>query len=153
MRTANPRMPVRWHASLTDDGNARTFLAGRAARQAWLSSAIEARASTMPSNASCAAAIAVLRKVVEHLGGAPPTSQRERGTGGVSVSAGCAARPQLAAQSDQLEHDRHGARASAFHVGISDAVWLVASLYVTSAVTQPTMGGARRSQGARRVFL
>lgn len=41
----------------------------------------------------------------------------------------------------------------AFHVGVSEAVWLVASLYVTSAVAQPTMGKLADRWGARRVFL
>ncbi|AKV00368.1 Permease of the major facilitator superfamily [Labilithrix luteola] len=41
----------------------------------------------------------------------------------------------------------------AFHVGVSETVWLVASLYVTSAVAQPTMGKLADRWGARRVFL
>lgn len=63
VRTADPEDARRWHASLTDDGK-RTFLAGRAARQAWLSRAIEARLDDVEQR-ELAAAIAVLRKVVE----------------------------------------------------------------------------------------
>ncbi|HTA93131.1 MAG TPA: MFS transporter [Polyangiaceae bacterium] len=41
----------------------------------------------------------------------------------------------------------------AFDVGVSDTVLLVAALYVTSAVAQPTMGKLADRWGARRVFL
>ncbi len=41
----------------------------------------------------------------------------------------------------------------AFDVGVSQTVWLVAALYVTSAVAQPTMGKLADRWGARRVFL
>jgi len=41
----------------------------------------------------------------------------------------------------------------AFDVGVSETVWLVAALYVTSAVAQPTMGKLADRWGARRVFL
>jgi MFS family permease len=43
--------------------------------------------------------------------------------------------------------------ARAFDVGVSEAVLLVAALYVTSAVAQPTMGKLADRWGARRVFL
>jgi MFS family permease len=41
----------------------------------------------------------------------------------------------------------------AFDVGVSEGVLLVAALYVTSAVAQPTMGKLADRWGARRVFL
>src|SRR5580698_3184226 len=41
----------------------------------------------------------------------------------------------------------------AFGVGVSETVWLVAALYVTSAVAQPTMGKLADRWGARQVFL
>src|ERR1700735_3700144 len=41
----------------------------------------------------------------------------------------------------------------AFNVGVSQSVVLVAALYVTSAVAQPTMGKLADRWGARRVFL
>ena len=41
----------------------------------------------------------------------------------------------------------------ALDIGVSDTVWLVASLYVTSSVAQPTMGKLADRWGARRVFL
>jgi MFS family permease len=41
----------------------------------------------------------------------------------------------------------------AFDVGVSETVLLVAALYVTSAVAQPTMGKLADRWGARRVFL
>ena len=41
----------------------------------------------------------------------------------------------------------------AFGVGVSESVLLVAALYVTSAVAQPTMGKLADRWGARRVFL
>jgi MFS family permease len=41
----------------------------------------------------------------------------------------------------------------AFNTPVSDTVWLVAALYVTSAVAQPTMGRLADAWGARRVFL
>lgn len=41
----------------------------------------------------------------------------------------------------------------AFHVGAADTAWLVASLYLTSAVAQPTMGRLADLFGPRRVFL
>ncbi|AKV00367.1 Transcriptional regulator, MarR family [Labilithrix luteola] len=63
LRTADPDDARRWNASLTDSGK-RTFLAGRAARQAWLSSAIEARLDDEEQR-QLATALAVLRKVVE----------------------------------------------------------------------------------------
>jgi predicted MFS family arabinose efflux permease len=41
----------------------------------------------------------------------------------------------------------------AFDVGVSETILLVAALYVTSAVAQPTMGKLADRWGARRVFL
>ncbi|MGW8377023.1 MFS transporter [Streptomyces sp. ODS28] len=41
----------------------------------------------------------------------------------------------------------------AFGVGAADTAWLVASLYLASAVAQPTMGKLADLLGARRVFL
>jgi MFS family permease len=41
----------------------------------------------------------------------------------------------------------------AFSASVSETVWLVAGLYVTSAVAQPTMGRLADRWGARRVFL
>ncbi|MBR7674575.1 MFS transporter [Streptomyces daliensis] len=41
----------------------------------------------------------------------------------------------------------------AFGVGAADTAWLVASLYLASAVAQPTMGRLADLLGARRVFL
>jgi MFS family permease len=41
----------------------------------------------------------------------------------------------------------------AFGVGVSESVLLVAALYVTSAIAQPTMGKLADRYGARRVFL
>jgi len=40
-----------------------------------------------------------------------------------------------------------------FHVGAADTAWLVASLYLASAVAQPTMGRLADLLGPRRVFL
>jgi MFS family permease len=41
----------------------------------------------------------------------------------------------------------------AFKASVSETVWLVAALYVTSAVAQPTMGKLADLYGARRIFL
>ncbi|MDJ1132780.1 MFS transporter [Streptomyces iconiensis] len=41
----------------------------------------------------------------------------------------------------------------AFHVGAADTAWLVASLYLASAVAQPTLGKLADLLGPRRVFL
>ena len=41
----------------------------------------------------------------------------------------------------------------AFDASVSETVWLIAALYVTSAVAQPTMGRLADRWGARRVFL
>jgi len=41
----------------------------------------------------------------------------------------------------------------AFGASVSQTVWLIAALYVTSAVAQPTMGKLADRWGARRVFL
>ncbi|WP_328470971.1 MFS transporter [Streptomyces sp. NBC_00448] len=40
-----------------------------------------------------------------------------------------------------------------FHVGAADTAWLVSSLYLASAVAQPTMGRLADRLGPRRVFL
>ncbi|MCW2904976.1 MAG: major facilitator superfamily 1 [Streptosporangiaceae bacterium] len=40
-----------------------------------------------------------------------------------------------------------------FHAGVMDTVWLIASLYLTSAVAQPVMGRIAGVLGARRVYL
>ena len=61
-RTVDPDDARRWNASLTESGK-RVFLEGRAARQAWLSGAIEER---LDDGEQCrlAEAIALLRKVL-----------------------------------------------------------------------------------------
>jgi len=43
--------------------------------------------------------------------------------------------------------------ARALDASVSEIVWLVAALYVTSSVAQPTMGKLADRWGARRVFL
>jgi DNA-binding MarR family transcriptional regulator len=61
-RTADPEDARRWNASLTETGK-RVLLAGRAARQAWLRTAIEDRLADGEQR-RLAEAITLLRKVL-----------------------------------------------------------------------------------------
>jgi DNA-binding MarR family transcriptional regulator len=61
-RTADPNDARRWNASLTEAGR-RVLLEGRAARQAWLSHAIEERLADA-EQCHLAEAIGLLRKVL-----------------------------------------------------------------------------------------
>jgi DNA-binding MarR family transcriptional regulator len=61
-RTVDPNDARRWNAVLTDAGQ-RTLLEGRAARQAWLSSALREQLSESERR-RLTGAIALLRKVV-----------------------------------------------------------------------------------------
>ncbi|MGO9834318.1 MAG: MarR family winged helix-turn-helix transcriptional regulator [Polyangiaceae bacterium] len=61
-RTADPNDARRWNASLTEAGK-RVLLEGRAARQAWLSHALEERLATGEQR-HLAEAIGLLRKVL-----------------------------------------------------------------------------------------
>ena len=62
-RTIDPNDARRWNAFLTEVGK-RTFLAGRAARQAWLSHALEERLDDGEVR-RLADAVALLRKVLD----------------------------------------------------------------------------------------
>ena len=62
-RTIDPNDARRWNAFLTEVGK-RTFLAGRAARQAWLSHALEERLDDGEVR-HLADAVALLRKVLD----------------------------------------------------------------------------------------
>jgi DNA-binding MarR family transcriptional regulator len=62
-RKVDPNDARRWNASLTEVGK-RTFLAGRAARQAWLTQALEERLDDSEVR-RLADAMALLRKVLD----------------------------------------------------------------------------------------
>lgn len=63
VRTVDPADARRWHADLTEKGR-RTFLAGREARQTWLSNLVHGRLDD-EAQKKLATGIAVLRELLD----------------------------------------------------------------------------------------